>query len=315
MDVITIGDAMVAMCPKEKGPILFCNTFERKIGGAELNVAIGCARLGLKSGWISRLGQDDFGKHILKTVRGEGIDTSQIELVEGYQTSVYFREVMANGDSRSFYYREKSPTSTMTAESLDENYFRNSKVLHITGVFPSINDNNKEILLKAVELAKKNNLLISFDPNIRLKMWTKSQAREFINKFLSEVDILLVGDEEISILIDEEDTNEAIKKFHDMGIDKVVVKRGAKGAIGSDGSNIYDVSAIKPKALIDTVGAGDGFAAGFLSAYLKGDSFEESIEFANAVGSLVVGIEGDNEGLPYYEDVLAHLGKIKTIER
>lgn len=315
MDVITIGDAMVAMCPKEKGPILFCNTFERKIGGAELNVAIGCARLGLKSGWISRIGQDDFGKHILKTVRGEGIDTSQIELVEGYQTSVYFREVMANGDSRSFYYREKSPTSTMTAESLDENYFRNSKVLHITGVFPSINDNNKEILLKAVELAKKNNLLISFDPNIRLKMWTKSQAREFINKFLSEVDILLVGDEEISILIDEEDTNEAIKKFHDMGIDKVVVKRGAKGAIGSDGSNIYDVAAIKPKALIDTVGAGDGFAAGFLSAYLKGDSFEESIEFANAVGSLVVGIEGDNEGLPYYEDVLAHLGKIKTIER
>ncbi|WP_321993338.1 sugar kinase [Clostridium butyricum] len=315
MDVITIGDAMVAMCPKEKGPILFCNTFERKIGGAELNVAIGCARLGLKSGLISRLGQDDFGKHILKTVRGEGIDTSQIELVEGYQTSVYFREVMANGDSRSFYYREKSPTSTMTAESLDENYFRNSKVLHITGVFPSINDNNKEILLKAVELAKKNNLLISFDPNIRLKMWTKSQAREFINKFLSEVDILLVGDEEISILIDEEDTNEAIKKFHDMGIDKVVVKRGAKGAIGSDGSNIYDVAAIKPKALIDTVGAGDGFAAGFLSAYLKGDSFEESIEFANAVGSLVVGIEGDNEGLPYYEDVLAHLGKIKTIER
>ncbi|ETI88952.1 MAG: sugar kinase [Clostridium butyricum] len=315
MDVITIGDAMVAMCPKEKGPILFCNTFERKIGGAELNVAIGCARLGLKSGWISRLGQDDFGKHILKTVRGEGIDTSQIELVEGYQTSVYFREVMANGDSRSFYYREKSPTSTMTAESLDENYFRNSKVLHITGVFPSINDNNKEILLKAVELAKKNNLLISFDPNIRLKMWTKSQAREFINKFLSEVDILLVGDEEISILIDEKDTNEAIKKFHDMGIDKVVVKRGAKGAIGSDGSNIYDVAAIKPKALIDTVGAGDGFAAGFLSAYLKGDSFEESIEFANAVGSLVVGIEGDNEGLPYYEDILAHLGKIKTIER
>lgn len=116
-------------------------------------------------------------------------------------------------------------------------------------------------------------------------------------------------------MIDEEDTNEAIKKFHDMGIDKVVVKRGAKGAIGSDGSNIYDVAAIKPKALIDTVGAGDGFAAGFLSAYLKGDSFEESIEFANAVGSLVVGIEGDNEGLPYYEDVLAHLGKIKTIER
>lgn len=315
MDVITIGDGMIAMCPKEKGPVIFSNTFERKMGGAELNVAIGCARLGLNSGWISRLGNDEFGKYILKTVRGEGIDTSQVKMVDGYPPSVYFREVLANGESRSFYYREKSPTSTMSIDSLDENYFKNAKVLHITGVFPSINDTNKEILLQAVRIAKKYNLLISFDPNIRLKMWSKEEARDFINKFLSDVDILLIGDEEISILLDEEDINEAIKSFHELGIEKVIVKRGAKGAIGSDGIKTYDVAGIKPKALIDTVGAGDGFAAGFLSALLKGQSFEESIQFANAVGSLVVGVEGDNEGLPYYEDVLVHLGKAKKIER
>ena len=106
MDVITIGDAMIAMCPKQKGPIIFCNTFERKLGGAELNVAIGCARLGIKSGWISRLGNDDFGKYILKTTRGEGIDISEVKLVDEYPTSVYFREVLADGSSRSFYYRE-----------------------------------------------------------------------------------------------------------------------------------------------------------------------------------------------------------------
>ena len=315
MDVITIGDGMIAMCPKEKGPIIFSNTFERKIGGAELNVAIGCARLGLNAGWISRLGNDEFGKYILKTVRGEGVDISEVKLVDGYQTSVYFREVLANGESRSFYYREKSPTSTMKINSLNEEYFKSTKILHITGVFPSINDNNKKILLESIKIAKKYNLLISFDPNIRLKMWSKEESREFISKFLSFVDILLIGDEEISILLDESDINEAIKKFHKLGIGKVVVKRGAKGAIGSDGINCYDVDGIKPKALIDTVGAGDGFAAGFLSASLKGLSFENSIQFANAVGSLVVGVEGDNEGLPYYEDVLVHLGKSKKIER
>ena len=315
MDVITIGDAMIAMCPKEKGPIIFCNTFERKLGGAELNVAMGCARLGLKSGWISKLGNDDFGKYILKTVRGEGIDISEVELVDNYPTSVYFREVLADGSSRSFYYREKSPTSTMKFEDLNEEYFKNAKILHITGVFPSINMNNREIILEAVKLAKKFDLTISFDPNIRLKMWTKEEAKAYIEKLLPYVDILLIGDEEIEILLGETNIEDAIKTFHSYGIEKVIVKKGAKGAVGSDGQNVYEVPAIKPKALVDTVGAGDGFAAGFLTALLKGESLEDCVKFANAVGSLVVGVEGDNEGLPYYDDVLVHLGKSKKVER
>lgn len=315
MDVITIGDGMIAMCPRKKGPIMFCDTFEKKIGGAELNVAIGCSRLGLKSGLITRLGNDDFGKYIIRTTRGEGVDISQVKLVEGYNTSVYFREVLADGSSRSFYYREKSPTSTMSVEDLDEEYFKNAKVLHITGVFPSINKNNQKVILESVRLAKKFNLIISLDPNIRLKMWTKEEAKAFIEKLLPDVDILLIGDEEVQLLLGEVSIDKAIKTFHNYGIEKVIVKKGAKGAVGSDGKNIYDVEAIKPIALVDTVGAGDGFAAGFLTALLKGQSLEESVKFANAVGSLVVGVEGDNEGLPYYDDVLVHLGQSKKIER
>ena len=139
----------------QKGPIIFSNTFERKIGGAELNVAIGCSRLGLKSGWISRLGNDDFGKYILKTVRGEDVDTSEVKLVDGYQTSVYFREVLSDGSSRSFYYREKSPTSTMNVEDLNEEYFKNAKILHITGVFPSINKNNQRGDFRSSKISKE----------------------------------------------------------------------------------------------------------------------------------------------------------------
>ena len=315
MDVITIGDGMIAMCPKQKGPIMFSNTFERKIGGAEINVAIGCSRLGLKSGWISRLGNDDFGKYILKIARGEDVDTSEVKLVDGYQTSVYFREVLSDGSSRSFYYREKSPTSTMNLEDLNEEYFKNAKILHITGVFPSINKNNQRVILESVKLAKKLNLKVSFDPNIRLKMWTKEEAKSFIEKLLPSVDILLIGDEEVELLLEDANIEKAIKTFHSYGIETVIVKKGAKGAIGSDGKNIYEAPAIKPKALIDTVGAGDGFAAGFLTALLKGETLENCVRFANAVGSLVVGVEGDNEGLPYYDDVLVHLGQSKKIER
>lgn len=315
LDVITIGDGMIAMCPSKKGPIIFSDTFERKIGGAELNVAIGCARLGLNSGWISRLGNDDFGKYILKAVRGEGVDVSQVKQADGYNTSVYFREVLADGASRSFYYRENSPTETLNIKEINEEYFKIAKVLHITGVFPSINKNNRELILEVIEVAKKNNLIISFDPNIRLKMWTKKEAREFINKVLPNVDILLIGDEEIEVLLEHNNINNAIKEFHDFGIKLVVVKRGAKGAIASDGENIYEVDGIKPRALVDTVGAGDGFAAGFLKGFIDGNDLEEIVKFANAVGSIVVGVEGDNEGLPYYEDVLVHMGLSKKVER
>ena len=315
MDVITIGDAMIAMCPQKKGPIMFTNTFEKKIGGAELNVAIGCARLGLNVGLISNLGNDDFGKFILRSVRADNVDTSQVRLVDGYKTSVYFREVLSDGSSRSFYYRENSPTSTMKPEDLNEEYFKNSKVLHVTGVFPSILKNNQNLILEAIRLAKKHNLLVSFDPNIRLKMWTKEEAKNFINAILPDVDILLIGDEETELLLEEQDLEKALKKFYDYGISKVVIKRGAKGAIGFDGSEILYFDAIKPKALVDTVGAGDGFAAGFLTSMIKGESFSDSIAFANAVGSLVVGVEGDNEGLPFYEDVLVHLGKSNKVER
>lgn len=315
LDVITIGDVMIAMCPVKKGPIIFSDTFERKIGGAELNVAIGCSRLGLKSGFISRIGNDDFGRHIFKTVRGEGVDISEVRPVDGYQTSVYFREVLSDGSSRSFYYREKSPTSTLKCRDLNEEYFKSAKILHITGVFPSINKNNQEVILEAVRLAKKFNLIISFDPNIRLKMWTKEEAKSFIEKILPDVDILLIGDEEVELLLEGSTIEDAIKTFHNYGIGKVVVKKGAKGAIASEGNEIYDVEAIKPKALVDTVGAGDGFAAGFLTALLEDKKLEECVRFANAVGSLVVGVEGDNEGLPYYDEVLVHLGQSKKIER
>ena len=315
LDVITIGDGMIVMCPEKKGPIIFSNTFERKIGGAELNVAIGCARLGLNTGWISRLGNDDFGKYILKTVRGEGVDVSQVKQVDGYNTSVYFKEVLADGASRSFYYRANSPTETLNIKDINEEYFKECKVLHITGVLPSINEHNRKLILEIIEIAKKHNLIISFDPNIRLKMWTKEEARAFINKILPNVDILLVGDEEIEVLLGHDDINKGIKDFHHYGIETIVVKRGANGAIGSDGNNIYEVDGIKPRALVDTVGAGDGFAAGFLRSIIKGETLEDALKFANAVGSIVVGVEGDNEGLPYYEDVLVHMGLSKKVER
>ncbi|MFV9511338.1 sugar kinase [Tepidibacillus sp. LV47] len=315
MDVITIGDGMITFNPVTTGPMRFVEKFTKKIGGAELNFAIGCARLGLKTGWISRLGNDEFGRYIYNYVRGEGIDVSQVKLVDGYPTSLNFKEIMEDGSGQTFYYRNDSPTFTLTPEQLDENYFKQAKLLHVTGVFPAIGGQNFQVIMKAITLAKQNGLLISFDPNIRLKLWSKEKARESLLQFLPYVDIVLTGEEEAEILLGEAEQKKVIEKFKSFGAKYVVIKRGEKGSIGSYLDEYIEAEAIKPRKVVDTVGAGDGFDAGFIYGVLNGWDLNRSLRFANAIGAMVVSVSGDNEGLPYYEDVLAFLGEKEVVER
>lgn len=314
-DVITLGEAMIAFSPSSSGPMKYVHSFEKKIGGAELNLAIGCSRLGLKTGWISRLGNDEFGKNIKNFARGEGIDVSQVELVDGYPTSLNFKEIAEDGSVRTFYYRDKSPTLTMETEDLDENYFKNAKILHITGIYPAINPKNIAVFERAIELAKKHGLKVSFDPNIRLRMWSKEEAREVLTKILPHVDILLAGDEEMDILIGERDPNDIIKKVKDIGIPFVAIKQGEKGSVGYYNDEIIEAAVVKASKVVDTVGAGDGFDSGILYGILQNWSLEKTLTFANTIGSMVVGVVGDNEGLPYIEEVHEKLGIIERIER
>ncbi|MEW9671810.1 sugar kinase [Ammoniphilus sp. 3BR4] len=315
LDVITIGDGMITFNPSATGPMRFVQSFDRKIGGAELNFAIGCARLGLKTGWISRLGNDEFGRFIQYSARGEGMDVSQVKLVDGYPTSLNFKEVMEDGAGRTFYYRANSPTSTMTPDDLDEEYFKQAKLLHVTGVFPAIGGNNVEIIRRALQLAKQHGLLVSFDPNIRLKLWSKEQAKETLTSFLPFVDIVLTGEEEADLLLNVTELEAIKEKFMEYGARYVIIKRGEHGSIGFDRDQKVEAPPIPARKVVDTVGAGDGFDAGFVFGILNGWELSKALTFANAVGSMVVSVKGDNEGLPLYEDVQAFLGEREVIER
>ncbi|MBM7599380.1 2-dehydro-3-deoxygluconokinase [Virgibacillus halotolerans] len=314
-DVITIGESMITFDPDVKGPMKYVNGFRKKVGGAELNVAIGCSRLGLKAGWISRLGNDEFGRYIQTFARGEGIDVSQLSLVESYPTSLNFKEIMEDGNVRTFYYRDKSPTLTMTPADLNEAYFKQAKILHFTGIFPAIGPNHIKIVEQAIALAKRHGLKVSFDPNIRLRMWSKQEARETLSKLLPHVDILLAGDEEMDIIIGESDPKMIIEKAKQLGISYIAIKQGDKGAVGYYGGDIVVAPPVKASKVVDTVGAGDGFNAGILYGILHNWQLKKTLHFANTIGSMVVSVAGDNEGLPYYEDVQERLGEIERIER
>lgn len=314
-DVITIGEAMIAFDPHNTGPMRFVNNFQKKVGGAELNVAIGCARLGIKAGWISRLGDDEFGRYIYNFARGEGIDVSGVSFVKGYPTSLNFKEILSDGEVQTFYYRDKSPILSMTPNELDEAQFEKAKILHITGIFPAINkENNMKIINKSINLAEKYKLKISFDPNIRLKMWSKEEARETLSQILPHVDILLTGDKEMEVIVGEKDPDKILEAIKPYNISFVGIKQGDKGAVGYSESRKLYVPPVKSK-VVDTVGAGDGFNVGVLYGYLNNWDLEKTLLYANTIGSMVVGVQGDNEGLPFLEEVQAKLGEKEILDR
>lgn len=314
-DVITIGDAMITFDPDTTGPMRFVNSFKRKVGGAELNVAVGCARLGLKTGWISRLGQDEFGRYIYNFARGEGIDVSEVELMKDYPTSINFKEINGDGSSNTFYYRQKSPTLTLNADSLKESFFEQAKLLHITGVFPAVNDQNIATVDKAIQLAKKHNLKISMDPNIRLKLWSEEKARTTLLRWMENVDYLLAGTEELELLFGTDNLDKQIEKVKENSVSHLFIKQGENGAMLWTDNNLYKQPPENNINAVDTVGAGDGFDAGALYGILNNWSPEKIVKFANIIGSMVVGVQGDNEGLPYLEDALNKLNDEKVVER
>lgn len=312
--VWTLGDALITFNPTSTGPMRYVSNFERKVGGAELNFAIGCARLGLQVKWMSRLGGDEFGKVIYKFARGEGVDISHVKLVEGYPTSLNFKEIREDGAGKTFYYRYNSPILTLTVEDITEEMFEGVNVIHLTGVFLAIAPQNLNVTMRVLEIAKKKNIIVSFDPNIRLKLWTLDEAKSAYEIIFPYVDILLTGLDEIESILGDVSKDNLEQFVQNNKISQLLIKDGGNGVQALIDGRWYQKEAFKVKP-IDTVGAGDGFDAGYIYSYLNEMTIEDRLTFANAVGGLVTTVSGDNEGLPEIEDVEAFIGKRKIIER
>lgn len=312
--VLTIGDAMITMNPMSTGPLRYVTHFERKVGGAELNFAIGCARLGLKSKWISRLGKDDFGKVIYNFARGEGVDVSAVEFIVGIPTSLNFKEIHEGGAGKTYYYREPSPVTTISPEDITEELFEGIQAVHLTGVYLAINKQHLSVAKKVIEIAKRKGILIAFDPNIRLKLWSIDDARAAYESIFPDVDILLTGLDEIQMISGKESLKDLASYSEKFNIKDLVIKDGGNGSrLYRDGKWIAVPGfAVNP---VDTVGAGDGFDAGYIYGTLNRFNAEALLHFANGVGALVTTVSGDNEGLPYLEDVQGFVDNKKAIER
>lgn len=303
MDVVTFGETMVLFTAGSYGPLRFARQFDKSIGGAESNMSIALARLGHQVGWISRLGNDEFGLYIRDFIRGEGVDTSRVQFDSAYPTAVFFKERQIAQEPKVYYYRKGAAASQMSAGDLDEEYISKAKYLHITGITPALSESCKEAVFASIKMARKHGLTVVFDPNIRLKLWSKEQARETLMEIAGLCDIILPGIEEGEILTGETEPGKVAAAFLDKGAKLVVIKLGAKGAFYAEGDQSEFVPGFPVKQIVDPIGAGDGFAAGFLSGLLRGYSYFDAVTLGNRVGAYAVTTVGDVEGYPFWSQI------------
>lgn len=303
MDVITIGETMVLFTPETSGMMRYAKQYSMKFGGAESNVAIGLSRLGHKAGWISKVGNDEFGKAMSAFISGEGVDVSQVGVSADAPTGVYFKEPRRANDVRVYYYRKGSAASTLSKEDLNEEYIARAKYLHITGITPALSDSCAEAINEAIAIAKKHNVTIIFDPNLRKKLWSEEKARNTLLEIASRVDVILPGISEGQFMFGESDPIKLGKLFMDHGASTVVIKLGAAGAMYFTDEGQQAVPGFPVERVVDPIGAGDGFAAGFISGMLDGLQLVKAVERANAVGAFVTMVNGDVEGLPERDEI------------
>lgn len=300
-DVATFGEAMMLLVADRPGPLEDAQSFHKRTAGAETNVAIGLARLGLKVGWASRLGADSMARYLLATMQDEGIDCSHVICDASQKTGFQFKgRVMDGSDPPVEYHRKGSAASHMGVTDVDEAWLRSARHLHATGVFAAISDTSLEAARKTMEVMRAAGHSISFDPNLRPSLWATSEhMRTSINALAALADWVLPGIEEGRLLTGEQ-TPEAIAAFYRrQGASLVAIKLGAEGAYydsSTEGSGY--VAGFPVAQVIDTVGAGDGFAAGLISALLEGKSIPDAVRRGAWIGARAVQVLGDTEGLP-----------------
>lgn len=296
----------------DKG-IEYAGRFEKSIAGAESNVAIGLARLGHRSGWFGRLGGDPFGRYALKLIRGEGVDVSRAEIVEGEPTGLLIREIVG-GKSSVYYYRKHSAASRMRPDHLDEAYIGQAKLLHLTGITPALSDSCRETVREAIRIARKHGVRVCFDPNLRLKLWSADEAKEVLLSIAEEADYFLPGLDELKLMYGTNDLETVMERLSRLKAVSVVKGAGDCTYILERGVRT-SVPWFPVDRVVDPVGAGDGFCAGFLAGLLRGFPLAEAVRIGNLVGSLVVQAPGDWEGLPTWAQVEAALHNRTHIER
>jgi 2-dehydro-3-deoxygluconokinase len=291
-DLVTLGEVLLRLAVPPPGRFETARQLDVQIGGAEANVAAAGARLGLTTAWISALPANEWGERIRRELAGHGVDCGQVRMVEGARVGVYFVEYgAAPRPIRVLYDRRDSAFSRLSAGDIDWEPVRRARLVHLSGVTPALGEGPRSLVRRAVREAAT----LAFDVNYRAKLWSPAEARAFVSEVLPSARYLFVGEAEAGQVFGlsgpPEDILEALAREAPKAT--ISLLRGGEGATVLDGGRILRARRTHTVHVVDPVGAGDAYVAGFLWALLRGRDVEDAVDAGCAVAALKCSTWGD----------------------
>ncbi|SDD13164.1 sugar kinase [Auraticoccus monumenti] len=265
-EVVCLGETMVLITPVDAVPLDQAEDCRIDVGGAESTVALYLTESGRRAAWVSRLGDDPLGRRVLRYLDRLGVDTRWVATTSTAPTGVYFKDP-APGRTAVHYYRKGSAASTMGPEVLDDLPLDSAAVVHVSGINPALSDSVRALVEALVVRVAGTSTLLSFDVNYRPGLWPVEEAGPLLLDLVRRADLALVGRDEAEVLWGTT-TAESVAELVGPG-PVLVVKDGDVGATEIDGDQITFAPATRVD-VVEAVGAGDAFAAGYLDALLAG---------------------------------------------
>ena len=300
--VLTFGESMGIFVADGIGPIEHARGFALGVAGAESNVAIGVARLGGRATWLGRIGPDATGELIVARLRSSGVRV--IAVPDDAFTGLMIRFQRSGQFIHADYHRSGSAGSRLTRADVPQSEIEAAGVVHVTGITPALSNSARTAVFHAVETARAAGVPVSVDVNFRSKLWSRFDAAPVLRDLVSRADIVFAGPDEAAIFVDSKDP---LAGLAELGPSEVIVKDGGRGCTGLIRGDRYEIAAL-PVTVVDPVGAGDAFVAGYLADRLTGASPEDCLTTAIAVGAFAVTVPGDSEGAPTRSDLAALSG-------
>ena len=268
IDVIALGETMAVVAPTLAEPLETATAFSVATAGAESNLAQWLADWGHTAAWASRVGEDPLGRRVIQALQKNGVDTTYVGVDPAAPTGVMFKNPGADSTT-VHYYRKNSAAALMGPEMVDSLPWGKVRVLHLSGITPALSETCAQLVQQLFDRARLEGVPVSFDVNYRPGLWNVQSAMEVLRNYARQASYTFVGLDEAQTLWPGIESAQDVREFLG-GSDTLIVKDGAVGATEFDGiaSTFVPASVVE---VVEVVGAGDAFAAGWLSAMLEGE--------------------------------------------
>lgn len=305
--IISLGEILVEIMRKEVGiplgvPADFVGPFP---SGAPAIFADAVARLGGDVGFIGAVGDDPFGHLCYNRLKEDGVEISHLKIVKGKTTACAFISYAPDGSRDFIFHLKDTAADTLTPDELDEDYFRDTEIIHICGSALSVSENMRNTCIRASEMVKKRGGKVFFDPNIRPQLLSLEEIRRIVAPIMEICDVFLPSGEEASMITGISDPLKACQSLSQRMM--VILKKGEEGCIAFTQEGVFHSPAIKVE-VVDPTGAGDCFAGALAVGMLEGMPLPKLLQFANIVGGLSLTKKGPMEGAPPREIVAEFMG-------